>query len=54
MESEREEDGVESIKVVSIGTAVLRRKEMGDKMSFVLPMEFRGLKMGELTLKVNY
>lgn len=39
---------------MTIGTAVLRRSEIGQEMAFRLPMEFRGLKMGELSFKVNY
>lgn len=37
-----------------IGTAILKKSDLKEAMSFNLPMEFKGLKMGELSLKLNY
>jgi len=39
---------------VPIGAAVLKKSSVKESMSFVLPMEVKGHKMGELKLKMNY
>lgn len=53
-QNEREESVHELVKEVIIGTSVLKGKALKDVMSFVLPMEFKGHKMGELSFKLNY
>lgn len=53
-QSSREESIHEQVRDVQIGTAVLKRASVKESMSFVLPMEFKGHKMGELSFKLNY